>query len=99
MIILTKLKQPWERKDYDVDASQWLAAGDSIVSAETPIVVCATDVTDTALVVETPIVSSPFIKLWISAGTNKKTYKITVRFTTAADRRVECEMVIKVKDE
>jgi len=98
MKILTAKKQPWERKDYDADFSEWLVEGDPVVSS-TAAVECTTAPGDTALVVDDPIVSSPKVKVWVASGTDQQTYKITIRSITAADRRVECEMIIKVKEE
>jgi len=98
MIILKKQKQPWERKDYDANFSDWLVEGDPVVSS-TATVECITTPADTALTIEAPIVSSPFVKVFVAAGTDQQTYKITIRSITAADRRVECEMIIKAKEE
>lgn len=98
MNILNVTKQPWDRKDYDIDASQWLSDGDAIASS-TKTVQCLTNTEDAALIVDEPIVSSPRIKLWVEGGTDLEKYKITVRFTTTAGRRLECEITVFVKDE
>jgi hypothetical protein len=97
-VIITGTKQPYDRKDWDVDTSPWLVAGDSVSSA-TQTVECVGAPSDSALVVDAPIVVTPFIKVWTEGGTSLKNYKITVRFVTSQGRKLEYEIVIKVKDE
>ena len=98
MIILTAEKQTWERKDYDADASQWLVSGDSITAVDVSTE-CITTPGDAALVVDAPATfTSQEVKVWVSAGTNGKKYKITLKITTQAGRKVECEIIMKVKD-
>ena len=99
MIVIKGKKQPYDRKDYDVGGSDWLTDGDAFASATVASVECLTTPADAALVVDLPIVSSPWIKIWTDAGTNAQKYKITVRAVTTAGRKIEFEIVITVKDE
>ena len=98
MIILNARKQPWERKDYDADYQYWLADSDFVLSA-TATVACITSPTDTALTIEVLDIRPSVVKTWLSGGTDKAKYKITIRALTNAGRGIECEIVIAVKDD
>lgn len=95
-------KQPADVKDYDVDYTDWLAEITPAVTITSVVVTvsCLTDPTDTALLNTFNVISSPKIKVWLSAGTSRKDYKITVRATmTGSPARVdEREFKIKVRD-
>lgn len=86
-------KQPAERLDVSIDFSDWLAdlPGDSLVSA-------VSEVDDSALVIDMPIVSSQSVQQWYSGGVDRARYKITVTVTTALGRIKEVELFVRVRE-
>ncbi len=88
----TLTKQPAEYLDYDINFEEWLTEDDSVAAASSSV-----SPTDELTIVDT-LISGPIIKLWISGGTNGKTYKITVTATTALGRIKETEFRIRVRD-
>jgi len=84
-------KQPVEVKDYDIDYSEWLTAGDNVQSA-TVVVAPA------GLTVESVFVNDPRVKIWVSGGTDTLQYKLTVTMTSADGRVKQDEFKIRVKD-
>lgn len=91
-ILGTYPKQPLERLDYDIDFSEWLSTGDTIVSAS---VIAAT-----GIVAEAPLVDATqkIVKVWITGGTSGGTYKIQVTAITSEGRIKEGEIRIKVRE-
>lgn len=98
MIILKAKKQPWESKDYDADYSEWMSAGDAIVSAIVTVK-CLTTPLDTTLLVTNVDIRPAIVKIWLNGGTDAQKYQLTVRATTQDMRRVEVEIIITVKEE
>lgn len=97
MILATYEKQPVERKDYDIDYSQWLIPADDVIDAVVVTITSETQATPTLsvdLIQNTVYVS----KLWVSGGTANTKYKITVRMTTDGLRVDESELIFNVKD-
>lgn len=86
-------KQPGDVLDFDVDFSLWLPDEDSI--ANTPVVMIEPAGELTADAVQ---VASPIIKVWLSGGVDKATYKVTVRASTAGGRVKEKEFKLRVKE-
>ena len=84
-------KQPAELIDYDVDYSEWLTTGDNVQSADV-------SASPSGLVIESTFINDLRIKIWISGGTDKVNYKITVTMTTAEGRIKQDEFKINVKD-
>lgn len=84
-------KQPVEVKDYDIDYSEWLSAGDNVESA-------TVTVSPTGLTVDAVYINDPRIKIWLSGGTDGAAYKLTVTMTSADGRIKQDEFKIKVKD-
>lgn len=84
-------QQPADTLDYDVDFSDWLPAGDTIVSATAVAVPATISVTN--------VISSPVVKVWCPNGVNGTTYKITVTATTNDGRVKQVEFRLKVKDD
>lgn len=99
MILGKFTKQPAEREAYAIEYEDDLASGDTITG--TPIVLIEqqgsaadpaplrTDVVD---------VTATRVTLWLAAGTNRLTYKITVTASTAAGRILQDEFILKIKD-
>lgn len=91
MILGTFSKQPVEVLDYDIDCSEWLVSDDALASA--------TAVVDgTGLIVDSVLISSPRVKVWLSGGTNGSTYKVTVTITTEDGRVKQVEFRVRVRD-
>ena len=89
-LIGTYTQQPAEKLDYDIDYSEWLDAGDTVLSA-----------TATALpagLAVLPIVSATAVKVWAYGGTDKTTYEVTVTMTSAAGRIKQDEIKIICKE-
>lgn len=91
MILGSFSKQPVEVLDYDIDCSDWIVSDDAVVSA-------TATVDGTGLVINSVSVSSPRIKVWLSAGTNGSSYKVTVTITTDDGRIKQVEFRVRVKD-
>ena len=91
MILGSFSKQPVEVLDYDIDCSDWIVSDDAVVSA-------TATVDGTGLVINSVFVSSPRIKVWLSAGTNGSSYKVTVTITTDDGRIKQVEFRVRVKD-
>jgi hypothetical protein len=98
MILERFTKQPAEVKDYDINYAEWLDPMADTLDAATTTVVCTTDPANTSLVVNTTEVANKSIKLWMSGGTDKQKYKVTVRVTTDGGRLDESELIFSVRD-
>ena len=100
MILDTKEKQPVEVKDYPIDYTDWLAeiSGGDALSFVSAAVVCVSDATNTALIVDKTVLSSNKTSVWLSAGTNGQKYKVTVTVQTVGGRTDQSEFYVKVKD-
>ena len=91
-ILGTFNKQPNERLDFDIDFSEWVPAGDRIVSAMS---------TGDVGVTLDPVVINPtglVVKQWVSGGTTGVTYKVQITATTQDGRIKEAEFKVKVKE-
>lgn len=98
MILETFYKQPSEIKDYTISYADWLTeVGDSINNA-TVTVICKTDQSDTSLVVNSVHISPTSVTVWLSGGTDRRKYKVTVQASTVGGRLDESEFLIVVKD-
>lgn len=84
-------KQPVEVVDYDLDYTDWLTAGDNVASA-----VVTVDIN--TLTIDMVLINDPRVKIWVSGGTDKITYKLTVTTTTDEGRVKQDEFRIKIKD-
>lgn len=90
-ILGTFVKQPADRLDYDVDYTDWLTVGDSIEGA---LVMSSPN----GLTVDSVFNNTPRIKIWLSGGTDKVRYKVTLTATTADGRVKQDEFLVVVKD-
>ena len=92
-ILATFPKQPADVQDYDVDYADYLneLGGDTLVSA----VVTA----DVGVTVDSHSIIGTAVKVWVSGGTTGRTYKVTIRATTAFGRVKEVEIRVKVKED
>jgi hypothetical protein len=90
-ILGTKQQQPADRRDYDIDFSEWWPPDDYLVAA-------------TAVVAPAgPVVSRVFAgtvcKVWFGGGVSGVTYKVTIVGTSNDGRIKEVELRMKVKEE
>jgi hypothetical protein len=102
MIIGKFTKQPAEVLDYDIDFSEFLADGDTLLSTGDPAVPSPLDVAVTPIGLTlgpTFVLGGVTLKQWLSGGTDGIKYKVTVTATSNAGRVKQVEFVIKVKDE
>ena len=83
-------QQPADKLDYDIDYSEWLVTGDSLLSA-------TVTVDPVGLTVDHIIVGKK-IKVWAYGGTNLVKYKITVTATTSLGRIKQDEIKLSIKD-
>lgn len=98
MILERFIKQPAEVKDYDIDYAEWLDPMGDAIDEVTVSVVCLTDPSDAALVVGPVEATSKKAKLWVSGGTDRQRYKVTVQVVTQGGRVDESELMFSVKD-
>ncbi|CAB4155077.1 hypothetical protein UFOVP653_69 [uncultured Caudovirales phage] len=102
MILGRFFKQPAESLDYDIDFSQFLSDGDSLVTTGNPPVPSPLSVTATPsglTLGPTFVINGKTIKQWLSGGTDGVRYKITLTATSNAGRIKQVEFVVRVKDE
>lgn len=102
MIIGKFIKQPAEILDYDIDFSEFLADGDTLISTGNPAVPSPLNVVVTPpglTLGPTFVLSGVTLKQWLSGGTDGVKYKVTVTATSNAGRVKQVEFVVRVKDE
>lgn len=102
MILGTFYKQPAETLDFDIDFSQFLADGDTLVSVGNPPVPSPLNVSvsPSGLTVGGTYVvdSGTTVKQWLSGGADGGRYKISITATSNAGRVKQVEFVVRVKD-
>lgn len=98
MILKTFLKQPSERKDYDVTFAPWLSPMADTLDLVVTSVECLDDPLDTSLVVDAIAITSTLVKLWMVGGTPGLEYKVTINVTTVGGRDDESELIFVVED-
>lgn len=102
MIIGKFTKQPAETMDYDVDFSEFLSDGDTLLATGNPPIPSPLSVTVDPVgltLLGTYVINNNTIKQWVSGGTSGQKYKITITATSNAGRIKQIEFVVKVKDE
>lgn len=87
----TKIKQPADQLDYDIDFTQWITDDDEIDTAT-----ATSD--DADLVVVSTVISSPIVKVWVNGGIDGTTYKVTTTITTTSGRIKQTEFKIRVRN-
>lgn len=89
-----KEKAPADRLDYPLDFSKWITDDDTILSVESSI-----DLTETGgLNVDSALVESPVVTVWLSGGINTHSYVVSVTIQTQAGRIKEEKFKIRVRD-
>lgn len=102
MILGRFYKQPAENLDYDIDFSEFLSDGDSLVTTGNPPVPSPLNVSVSPAGMSlgpTFVLDGNKVKQWLSGGTNGVKYKITLTVTSNAGRVKQVEFVVRVKDE
>ena len=96
------LKQPDEIKKYQIDYSEWLNTGETIIAVSTDVVIlnpASRDVGEPTLTVGTNLIlNGNLFEYYLSLGTHNKKYKITFLADTSDSQRVESEIEFKVRD-
>lgn len=87
----TYYKQPAERESYTIDYAQDLTAGDNLLSAQATVEPAGLDV-------QPLFVTDPKLRFWVSGGTDGVSYKITITATTADNRILQDEVIVKIKE-
>ena len=102
MIIGRFTKQPAETLDYDIDFSEFLGPGDTLVSTGNPpvpsplsVVVSPTGLTPVNTFV---IENGTTIKQWLSGGVDGVRYKVTLTATSNNGRVKQVEFLVRVKE-
>ncbi len=94
-------QQPNDRRDYDIDFSEWFPEGDIVNDAVLSVTPAGLDVAGA--------IEHPRVKVWISGGTSMVTYKVTVLgkasnlvgstpYPSNANRYKEVELKVRIKD-
>ena len=102
MVLGKFIKQPTEVIDYDIDFSQFLTEGDTLVTVGDPPVPIPLDVsvTPAGLVIGgTYVRNGTVVKQWLSGGTVGERYKVTLTVTSGGGRVKQVEFIVRVKDE
>ena len=98
-ILATFIKQPIERKDYDVEYNEWFAFDPSdFLDAVDADVTLISGNPSPPLLVERIDITATTAKLWVQGGTSGARYKIDITATTRAGRIDQSELIFKVKD-
>lgn len=93
MILATYEKQPWEVLDCDMSFSNFLQARDDAIGQMSVIAPDGITLLDG---VKAPSHQQGVCKFWVAGGAHGRRYKFTVRVETAAGRKVEHEILVKV---
>lgn len=86
------VKHPQAVLDYDLDLTNWLLVGETIVSATVTVL-------PAGLTVGSPLITSPKVKVWVSGGTAAIDYTLTFKCVTSSTpaREYVAQMEIPVK--
>lgn len=102
MIIGRFNQQPAETLDYDIDFSEFLGPGDTLVSTGNPPVPSPLNVTVSPAGMTLSgtfiINDGTTIKQWLSGGTNGVRYKVTLTATSNNGRVKQVEFLVRVKE-
>ena len=96
------IKQPADIKKYQVDYSEWLATGETVLSVVTAVTIlnpASNDVGEPTMTIgTTQVVGGTVFEYYVSLGTDGKRYKVTFQATTSDSQVVESEVEFKVTD-
>lgn len=93
-------KQPAERKEYEIDFSDWLAEDAVISSVDSSVSLLGSgDASEPTLAVEDPSIDSGAVyQYFVSGGTDRKQYKVTFLVTFSDGQIGEWEVEYRVQD-
>ena len=95
-------KQPAEIKKYQIDYSEWLPQAITITLVTTAVKLlnpASSDVGEPTLTISaTSIIGGSMYEYYVSAGTDKKKYKVTFQADTNDAQKIESEIEFKVND-
>jgi hypothetical protein len=83
-------QQPNDKRDYDINFSEWFPEGDYITEASVSVLPLGLTVGYA--------MQAPIVKVWVQGGVSGVTYKITVLASTNDGRSKEVELKAKIKD-
>lgn len=83
-------KDPHDVLDYEVDWSNWLPAGDTILVSEW--------IAPAGITMDSETNTNTTTTIWLSGGTAGQSYALTNRITTAGGRTRDRTITIRVKD-
>jgi hypothetical protein len=86
-------KHPDSKEAYDLDIVNWLASGETILSAT----VTRTGPDNSLTLVGTPIISGSRIKQWVEGGTNGEDYILDYEAVTSLDYEHRAQLIIPVR--
>lgn len=98
MILDTWIKQPEERKDYDILYSPWLSPIQDTLNDFEFKIECLTDPLNSSLEIDSSSMTETKLKVWLIGGTDNHKYKLTISATTVFNRIDESEIIVIIKD-
>jgi len=84
-------KQPDEVQDYDIDFNEYLTAMADTGASHTVTA-------DTGITLDSSTLTAGVVKVWLSGGSHRTNYKITVTLTTTGGRIKQHEILIRVRE-
>lgn len=87
-------KQPADTQDYDIDFGEWLESISDTPRAINPITVSV----PAGITLVTSELIGNIVKVWLSGGTDKAHYKVSILLHTTGGRVKEVEFEIRVKE-
>jgi hypothetical protein len=102
MILGRYKKQPAETLDFDIEFSDFLDDGDTLVTAGNPQVPSPLSVVVSPVGLTlgpTYVLGTTRVKQWVSGGAEGGKYKVTLTLTSNAGRVKQVEFYVTVKDE
>jgi len=91
------VKQPWEERLLEFDASTALSTGDSVASVDS-VKVFLNGVEQAAMISGSPTISGNKVRQKIVGGLDTVNYVIRVRLVTTNGDKIEDEITMKVRE-
>jgi hypothetical protein len=92
------VKQPWEERLLEFDASTALSTGDSVSSVDSVKVFLNGLIEQAAMISGSPTIDVNKVRQKIVGGVDGSNYVIRVRIITANGDKIEDEITLKVRD-
>lgn len=87
-------KQPADTQDYDIDFVEWLDLVGDVPRATNPVEV----IVSAGLTLVAFELIGTVVKVWLSGGTDKTHYKVSILLHTAGGRVKEADFELRVKE-